>query len=104
MRRSAPARTSLSWAGWSITSSRHDKIQHEYVKAYTDASFIVREDYHFDDGLFSGYNAAKRSYDKASWMYEMGADGFAKVDPTLNHPRCVFQLLKKHYSRYTPRR
>ena len=80
----------------------HDKIQHEYVKAYTDASFIVREDFKFDDGLFSGYNAEKRSYDKTSWMYEMGPDGFAKVDPTLKHPRCVFQLLKKHYSRYTP--
>ena len=39
----------------------HDKIQHEYVKAYTDASFIVREDFDFDDGLFSGYNADKRS-------------------------------------------
>jgi formate dehydrogenase major subunit len=23
-------------------------------------------------------------------------------DPTLQHPRCVFQLLKKHYARYTP--
>jgi len=80
----------------------NDKIQHEYVKAYTDASFIVREDFNFDDGLFSGYDAAKRSYDKVSWMYEMGHDGFAKVDPTLKHPRCVFQLLKKHYARYTP--
>ena len=27
--------------------------------------------------------------------------GYAKTDPTLQHPRCVFQLLKKHYSRYT---
>ena len=80
----------------------NDKIQHEYVKAYTDAGFIVREDFNFDDGLFSGYDAAKRTYDKVSWMYEMGSDGYAKVDPTLNHPRCVFQLLKKHYSRYTP--
>lgn len=79
-----------------------DKIQHEYVKAYTDASFIVREDYKHEEGLFSGYNAAKRSYDKTSWMYEMGADGYAKVDPALQHPRCVFNLLKQHYSRYTP--
>jgi formate dehydrogenase major subunit len=80
----------------------HDKIQHEYVKAYTDAGFIVREDFNFDDGLFTGYDPAKRSYDKVSWMYEMGKDGYAKVDPTLQHPRSVFQLLKKHYSRYTP--
>ncbi len=79
-----------------------DKIQHEYVKAYTDASFIVREDYKFDDGLFAGYDAKARKYDKSTWMYELGDDGYAKVDPTLEHPRCVFQLLKQHYSRYTP--
>ncbi len=78
------------------------KIQHEYVKAYTDASFIVREDYKFDEGLFSGYDAKTRKYDKASWMYEIGPDGYAKVDPTLKHPRCVFSLLRQHYSRYTP--
>ena len=80
----------------------NDKIQHEYVKAYTDASFIVREDFKFEDGLFSGYDAAKRKYDKASWMYEMGDDGYAKVDPTLENPRCVFNLMKQHYARYTP--
>ena len=32
----------------------------------------------------------------------MGADGFVKTDPTLAHPRCVYQLMKKHYARYTP--
>jgi formate dehydrogenase major subunit len=80
----------------------NDKIQHEYVKAYTDASFIVRKDYKFDDGLFSGYDAKTRKYDKSSWMYEMGADGYAMVDPSLKHPRCVFNLLKQHYARYTP--
>jgi len=37
----------------------HDKIQHEYVKTYTDVSFIVRADYSFENGLFSGYNAEK---------------------------------------------
>ncbi len=61
----------------------NDKIQHEYVKAYTDASFIVRKDYKFEDGLFSGYDAKTRKYDKSTWMYEMGADGYAMVDPTL---------------------
>ncbi|MGF6468894.1 formate dehydrogenase major subunit [Paraburkholderia youngii] len=80
----------------------NDKIQHEYVKNYTDVSFIVRDDFAFNDGLFSGYNADKRSYDKTSWDYERGDDGFAKVDPTLQDPRCVYQLMKKHYSRYTP--
>lgn len=81
----------------------NDKIQHEYVANYTDMSFIVREDFAFDDGIFSGYDAKAGKYaDKASWNYEMGEDGYAKVDPTLQHPRCVYQLFKKHYSRYTP--
>ena len=34
--------------------------------------------------------------------YEIGADGYAKVDPELQHPRCVYQLMKRHYARYTP--
>ncbi len=80
----------------------HDKIQHEYVKTYTDVSFIVRADYSFENGLFSGYDAAKRKYDRSAWMYELGADGYAKTDPTLAHPRCVFNLMKQHYARYTP--
>ena len=37
-----------------------------------------------------------------TWAYELGADGYAHRDMTLQHPRCVFQLLKKHYARYTP--
>jgi formate dehydrogenase major subunit len=80
----------------------NDKIQKEYVENYTNASFIVKEGYGFQDGLFSGYNEEKHDYDKASWEYEFGEDGFAKTDPTLQDPRCVYQLLKNHYSRYTP--
>jgi formate dehydrogenase major subunit len=80
----------------------HDKIQHEYVKNYTDFPFIVREDFAFNDGLYSGYNAENHKYDQSSWDYELGDDGFAKVDPTLQHPRCVYNLMKQHYSRYTP--
>ena len=62
----------------------------------------MRQDYAFDDGLFSGYDEAGRKYDKSTWTYELGPDGYAKVDPTLQDPRCVFQLLKKHFARYTP--
>jgi formate dehydrogenase major subunit len=81
----------------------NDKIQHEYVRNYTDMPFIVREDFAFNDGLYSGYDEATGKYsDKSSWNYEMGDDGYAKIDPTLEHPRCVYQLMKKHYSRYTP--
>lgn len=78
-----------------------DRIQHEYVRNYTDMSFIVREDFAFKDGLFSGYDADKRTYDRASWDYALGADGFVRTDPTLQDPRCVYQLLRQHYARYT---
>ncbi len=80
----------------------HQKFNREYVEAYTNASLIVREDFRFDDGLFSGYDADTRKYDKTSWNYALGDDGFAKRDPTLSHPRCVWNLLKQHISRYTP--
>jgi formate dehydrogenase major subunit len=81
----------------------NDKIQHEYVRNYTDMPFIVREDFAFNDGIYSGYNAEKHTYpDKSSWDYERGDDGFVKVDPTLQHPRCVYNLMKQHYARYTP--
>ena len=80
----------------------NDKIHHDYVKAYTNAAFLIDEGYKFEDGLFSGYNAEKRSYAKDTWKYQLDAQGFAKVDDTLQDPNCVFQLMKKHYARYTP--
>ncbi len=80
----------------------NDKIHHDYVKAYTNASFLINEGFTFDDGIFTGYNEEKRSYDKSTWSYQMGADGFVKVDETLQDPRCAFQMLKAHYARYTP--
>jgi formate dehydrogenase major subunit len=80
----------------------NDKIQHEYVKNYTDFTYIVREDFTFSEGLYSGYDADKHSYTKSTWEYELGSDGFVKTDPTLAHPRCVYQLMKQHYARYTP--
>src|SRR5512139_2209443 len=45
----------------------HDKIQKEYVARYTNASFLVREDFGFENGYFSGWNAERKAYDKASW-------------------------------------
>ena len=79
----------------------HDKIQWDYVKAYTNASFIVAEGFDFDEGMFSGYEEAKKKYNNETWYYELDGSGYAKTDPTLQHPRSVWQLLKKHYSRYT---
>ena len=80
----------------------NDKIQRDYVLHHTDLSFIVKEEFAFTDGIYSGYDPVKHRYDKSSWDYEIGPDGFAKVDATLSHPRCVYTLLKQHYARYTP--
>ncbi len=105
----------------------------EYVRAYTNAPFLLSERYQDTedlDGLFSGYDPATASYDASSWAYESieaagragarnkeqsapyqhgaggpsveGGAGDIASDPTLEHPRCVFQVLKRHFSRYTP--
>ena len=80
----------------------HNLYQREYVKLHTNASFLIKEGFSFSEGLFSGWDDEKKSYDKSSWDYELDASGYAKVDPALEHPRCVFQLMKKHCARYTP--
>jgi formate dehydrogenase major subunit len=73
----------------------------EYVLNYTNASFVVGKDYDFKDGMFSGFDEATGKYDKSKWAFELDASGAPKRDMTLQDPRCVFQLMKKHYSRYT---
>jgi len=80
----------------------NNKIQTEYVRHYTNATFIVGPDYKFEDGLFSGYNAEKRNYDTKSWGYALDEAGMAKVDMTMQDPQCVLQVMKRHYARYTP--
>jgi formate dehydrogenase major subunit len=80
----------------------NDRIHREYVRNYTNASWIVEEGYGFEDGLFSGYDPVARRYDASRWAFELDGEGFARTDPTLEHPRCVFQLLKKHFARYDP--
>ena len=80
----------------------NNKIHEEYVRKYTNASFVVKDSFKFDDGIFAGYSAEQRSYDRSQWGYELDKDGYALVDETLQNPRCVYQLLKTHFSRYTP--
>jgi formate dehydrogenase major subunit len=72
----------------------------EYVANYTNAPFIVGKDFDFKDGLFTGYDAKKRAYDKKKWAFEMDANGVPKMDRSLKNRRCVLQLLKKHFDRY----
>ena len=81
---------------------QNDKVQWEYVKAYTNASYVVKDGFTYNDGLFTGYDENKRDYDRSTWEYEIGPDGFAVVDETLQNPRCVWNLLKAHVATYTP--
>src|SRR5207248_374631 len=103
----------------------------EYVVHYTNAATVLRQDYRDtedQDGYFSGWDPEQVRYDPSSWQYE-GQDpvlaaagnrpgrrhtpgsagalggqtqGDGERDPTLRHPRCVFQVLKRHFHRYTP--
>ena len=111
---------------------QHERDFREYVVAYTNAATILDEGFRDTedlDGCFSGWNADKREYETGSWQYEGlaepaaaggrrpgGAGGAERAgagggvtehaeppsDPTLQHPRCVYQVLKRHYARYTP--
>lgn len=99
----APLRsgTDIPFIGGMIKYALENNLYHkEYVAKYTNASFIVNANYKFEDGLFSGYNEDKRAYDKTQWAFEKDAEGNLVKDFTLEHPRSVFQLMKKHYSRY----
>jgi formate dehydrogenase major subunit len=71
----------------------------EYVVHYTNAPSILRDDFRDTedlDGLFSGWNDEERKYSQETWQYS------SERDDTLQHPRCVFQVLRRHYARYTP--
>jgi len=93
------------------------RIAHDYLVNFTNASFVVHEGFKLPvDGLFSGFDSSKQAYDKSTWNYEGAAPGPSPsaaggppslpanvaFDTTLQDPRCVFQLLKQQYSRYTP--
>jgi len=78
----------------------NNKYFKEYVAEYTNAAFIIADSYDFNDGLFSGYDAKNRKYDKSKWGFVKDGNGIPKKDRSLQDPRCVFQLIKKHYSRY----
>jgi len=72
----------------------------EYVVHYTNAPAIISEEFRDTedlDGLFSGWNEQERAYDNASWQYQS-----QRIDPTLQDPNCVFQIVRRHFSRYTP--
>ncbi len=122
---------------------QNDRIAKEYLVNYTNASFIIKDGFKLpDDGLYSGFDAQKQTYNKDTWNYDAGGNETGKpagvsgavvnasahgeeigshgtaaggatpvpaalpenvaYDLDLQHPRCVYQLLKQQYSRYTP--
>jgi formate dehydrogenase major subunit len=101
----------------------------DYVVNYTNAATIINDKYKGPEelqGLFAGFDPETGTYDRSKWMYEGGdmpsaagqrehstqafSDrtgagmhvGKVDSDPTLEHERCVFQVMKRHYARYTP--
>src|SRR5438093_5344463 len=105
---------------------QNNRIAHDYLLHYTNAAFIIKEGFKLpEDGLYSGFDAATQTYDKSTWNYAeagggrnsgegtvAGANGKpgapvmlpenVAYDFTLQHPRCVYQLLRQQYSRYAP--
>jgi formate dehydrogenase-N alpha subunit len=81
---------------------QNERYHKDYVVNYTNAGTLIDEGFDFDDGFFTGYDADSRRYDRSTWIYQTDEHGNIMEDRTLQHPRTVFQLLKKHYSRYTP--
>jgi formate dehydrogenase major subunit len=86
----------------------HERWFDEYVKAYTNARVIVGDEFsdtEDGDGFFSGWDPETGSYDVSTWQYKGGGLGQGQPpeeDWTLQDPRCVFQILKRHFARYTP--
>ena len=80
----------------------NDKVQWDYVKAFTNATYLVKEGFQYQDGLFTGYDESRRDYNRSTWDLEIGPDGYVVVDDTLQNPRCVWNMLKAHVAQYTP--
>ncbi|MBP6942341.1 MAG: formate dehydrogenase-N subunit alpha [Syntrophorhabdaceae bacterium] len=93
--------TDVAFLGGLINYALQKNLIHtEYVRDYTNASFIVSEGFDFKEGMFDHWNEQEKSYDTKAWTYAVDGSGKALRDPTMKDPRCVLQLLKRHYSRY----
>ncbi len=80
-----------------------------YLTEYTDMPFLIDPAFKTAaelDGKFSGFKPGADpnygSYDKATWKWQVDDKGIPLKDKTLKNPRCVFQMLKQQYARYTP--
>ncbi len=95
----------IAWLGGMVKYILDNELYHkDYVRLYTNASFIVNNDFKMPgdlDGVFSGYDPKARKYDKSTWSFQTDGNGVVKKDKDMKDPMCVLQLLKKHFSRYT---
>src|SRR5688572_14109120 len=76
----------------------------DYVVHYTNASFLIDPAFKTPtdlEGLLTGYDPVKKTYDRSSWKYQVDGEGNPRRDLTLKDPNSVFQLLRRHYGRYT---
>ncbi len=122
------AGTDIAFLGGLIRYAiENNRIAKDYLLNYTNAAFLVNDEFRLpgDDGVFSGFDEAKKTYDRSTWNY--AGSGGKMVHPapskpgqpaappplpslptkiesdlTLQNPNCVFQQMRKHYSRYTP--
>ncbi len=84
----------------------NEKYHHEYVLNYTNASYLINEDFYFDEneGVFSGIEEDParnaHSYDQSTWQYQTDGEGNVLKDETLQDPNCVFQIMKDFYKKY----
>ena len=82
------------------------RTSREYVLHYTNASVILREDLGTPGprGVFSGMGSGIEATTPTTWRYAAGTAGATgyQQDPTLQDPRCVYQVLRRHFARYTP--
>ncbi len=81
---------------------QNERYHKDYVVNYTNAGTLIDEAFDFDDGFFTGYDPESRRYDRSTWIYQTDEHGNIVEDRSLENPRTVFQLMKRHYSRYTP--
>jgi formate dehydrogenase major subunit len=86
---------------------QNEKYHKDYVDHYTNASYLINENYSFDEvtGLFTGAEddpvRSATKYNTADWQYQRDGDGSVLKDPTFENPNCVLQLMKNHYSNYS---
>jgi len=98
----APIRpgTDVAFIGGLINYAiERDLIHREYLAAHTNAAFLVDPAYRFEAGRFGAVEDGR--YTRKDWAFGRDEEGHIRQDPALQDPRCVFQLLKRHFGRYT---